>query len=79
MTLDADKNEIVGVFMYADQLELIIQALAYFGGNAYMSEDKLSDVDDLLVQLEEGQVETMTEGEIVAYYVENEDDDGIVH
>lgn len=79
MTLDADKNEIVGVFMYADQLELIIEALAYFGGNAYMKEDKLSDVDDLLVQLEEGQVETMTEGELVAYYVENEDDDGIVH
>ena len=73
------KKELVGVFMYADQLELIIEALAYYGGNAYMSEDKLERVDDLLVQLEEGQYETLTEGEIVAYYVDEDDDDGIIH
>ena len=73
------KKELVGVFMYADQLELIIEALAYYGGNAYMSEDKLERVDDLLVQLEEGQYETLTEGEIVSYYVDEDDDDGIIH
>lgn len=73
------KKELVGVFMYADQLELIIEALAYYGGNAYMSEDKLERVDDLLVQLEEGQYETLTEGEIVSYYVDEDDDDGILH
>lgn len=78
-TMSDVKKELVGVFMYADQLELIIEALAYYGGNAYMSEDKLERVDDLLVQLEEGQYETLTEGEIVSYYVDEDDDDGILH
>lgn len=78
-TMSDVKKELVGVFMYADQLELIIEALAYYGGNAYMSEDKLERVDDLLVQLEEGQYETLTEGEIVSYYVDEDDDDGIIH
>jgi hypothetical protein len=78
-TMSDAKQELLGVFMYGDQLELIIEALAYYGGNAYMSEDKLERVDDLLVQLEEGQYETLTEGEIVSYYVDEDDDDGIIH
>lgn len=75
---DVEKNEIVGLFMYPEQLELIIEALAYFGGNAYMREEKLEDVDNLIVQLEEGKVETMSPGEIVAHYIED-DDDGTLH
>jgi polyhydroxyalkanoate synthesis regulator phasin len=66
------KEQIVGVFMYEDQLELILEALAYFGGNAYMSEEKLSDVDDLMVQLEEGKM-VQEEGEMVAYYASEDD------
>lgn len=72
-TTMSDANEqIVGVFMYEDQLELILEALAYFGGNAYMSEEKLSDVDDLMVQLEEGKM-VQEEGEMVAYYASEDD------
>ena len=66
------KEQIVGVFMYEDQLELILEALAYFGGNAYMSEEKLSDVDDLMVQLEEGKM-VQEEGEMVAYVMSEDD------
>ena len=72
----SDANEqIVGVFMYEDQLELILEALAYFGGNAYMSEDKLSDVDDLMVQLEEGKL-VQDENEMVAYVMSEDDKNG---
>ena len=70
------KEQIVGVFMYEDQLDLILEALAYYGGNAYMHEDKLESVDDLMVQLEEGKM-VQEEGEMVAYYMS--EDDGSVH
>ena len=70
------KELIVGVFMYEDQLELILEALAYFGGNAYMHQDKLESVDDLMVQLEEGKM-VQEEGEMVAYVMS--EDDGNLH
>jgi hypothetical protein len=75
-TMSDAKEQIVGVFMYEDQLELILEALAYFGGNAYMSEEKLSDVDDLMVQLEEGKM-VQEENEMVAYVMS--EDDGNLH
>jgi hypothetical protein len=70
------KEQIVGVFMYEDQLELIQEALAYYGGNAWMSQDKLESVDDLMVQLEEGKM-VQEEGEMVAYVMS--EDDGNLH
>ena len=71
----SDANEqIVGVFMYEDQLDLILEALAYFGGNAYMHEDKLESVDDLMVQLEEGKMVT-DDNEMTAYVFADEDDE----
>lgn len=75
-TMSDAKEVIVGVFMYEDQLELIQEALAYYGGNAWMSQDKLESVDDLMVQLEEGKM-VQEEGEMVAYYMS--EDDGNVH
>jgi len=79
-TMSDVDNEIIGVFMHQEQLELVIEALAYFGGNAYMREDKLERVDDLLVQLEEGQPEILTESEIVEYYLDAEDDEeDVIH
>lgn len=66
------KEVIVGVFMYEDQLQLIQEALAYYGGNAWMSQDKLESVDDLMVQLEEGKM-VQEEGEMVAYVMSEDD------
>lgn len=75
------KDEIIGVFMYDWQLEHIQHALAYFAGNAYMSAEKLEEIDDLIVQLEEGKMTDLKEDEVVAYYVDegDEDDDGTLH
>lgn len=68
---DADE-QIIGIFMYEWQLEHIQHALAYFAGNAYMSEDQLAEIDDLMVQLEEGKM-VQEEGEMVAYVVEGDE------
>ena len=46
-----DDEGIVGVFMFEWQLEHIQHALAYYAGNAYMSEEKLEEIDDLMIQL----------------------------
>jgi hypothetical protein len=71
-TMSDAKEVIVGVFMYEDQLQLIQEALAYYGGNAWMSQDKLESVDDLMVQLEEGKM-VQEEGEMVAYVMSEDD------
>jgi len=71
-----DDEQIVGIFMYEWQLEHIQHALAYYAGNAYMSQEKLEEIDDLMVQLEEGKM-VQEEGEMVAYYAS--EDDGNVH
>ena len=71
-----DDEQIVGIFMYEWQLEHIQHALAYFAGNAYMSPEKLEEIDDLMVQLEEGKM-VQEDGEMVAYYMS--EDDGNVH
>lgn len=68
---DADE-QIVGIFMYEWQLEHIQHALAYFAGNAYMTPEKLEEIDDLMVQLEEGKM-VQEEGEMVAYVVEGDE------
>jgi len=71
-----DDEQIVGIFMFEWQLEHIQHALAYFAGNAYMSEDQLAEIDDLMVQLEEGKM-VQEEGEMVAYVMS--EDDGNLH
>lgn len=67
-----DDEGIVGVFMFEWQLEHIQHALAYYAGNAYMSEEKLEEIDDLMIQLEEGKM--VADGdETIAYVMEGDD------
>lgn len=81
MSTKENPEEIVGVFMYDWQLELVIEGLAYYASRAYVTEDKLEDLDNLIDQLENGASETFSEDEIVAYYAEegDDDDDGTRH
>ena len=71
-----DDEGIVGIFMYEWQLDHIQNALAYYASNAYLRDGVLEEIDDLMVQLEEGKM-VQEEGEMVAYYVA--EDDGNVH
>lgn len=67
-----DDEGIVGIFMFEWQLEHIQNALAYYAGNAYLRDDVLEEIDDLMVQLEEGKM-VQEEGEMVAYIMEGDE------
>lgn len=67
-----DDEGIVGVFMFEWQLEHIQNALAYYAGNAYLRDGVLEEIDDLMVQLEEGKM-VQEEGEMVAYVMEGDE------
>ena len=67
-----DDEGIVGVFMFEWQLEHIQHALAYYAGNAYLRDGVLEEIDDLMVQLEEGKM-VQEEGEMVAYVMEGDE------